>query len=1080
MLKKINWMWAMLLVSLTINAQNEGNRLLRFPTVYGNQLVFSFAGDLYTVSTDGGIARKLTSAKGYEMFPHFSPDGKMIAFTGQYDGNTEVYVIPSNGGDPKRLTYTSTLNRDDIADRMGPNNIVTSWAPDGKHVIYRSRKASWNDFVGQLYSVPIDGGLSEQLPLSSGGFNSFSTDGKKLAFNRVMREFRTWKYYKGGMADDIRIFNTETKNIENITNNPSQDIFPMWWKNEIYFLSDRDRVMNLFAYHTDTKQFRKVTDFTDYDIKFPSLGDGKIVFEKGGYLYIFDIATQQSKKITIFINNDKLFARQKWVDATKYIHSYTIAPDGSRLLFSARGDVWMVPVKPGITYNLTHTSGTHERESCFSPNGKYIAYLSDATGEYEVYIKEAFTDKPPIQLTQGSNVYIFNLLWAPDSKKILFNDKKFNLKMIDVDTKQVTLVYQSKTWEITDFSWSPDSKWIAFTDRTLQNTMAQLFLYNIQNKIISSITNSWYNSYNPTFSMDGKYLFFVSDRDFNPTYSQTEWNHSYSNMSKIYFVTLQKETINPLAPTDKPINLADTVSKNKNIKNNITVKIDFDNISNRIVALPISAGNYWNLTIVDNDIYYAFHLQGSKKTELKTFSFTDLKEKTLGEYGDFQISADLKHIALKKDNNYYVIDLPKQEIKLNEPVSIKDMKMLVDVKMEWMQIYSEAWRQMRDFFYDPNMHGLDWKKMYEKYKPLAEACCHRNDLTYVIGELISELNIGHAYVGGGDQDNPERIKLGLLGAKLSKHTSGYFKIDKILQGENWNSALRSPLTDVGINVKEGDYIIAVNNIDVKNYSDIYELLENKANTPIELTVSIQPNETAVRKVIVTPIDDENPLYYYNWVQENIKKVTEATNGEVGYVHIPDMGVEGLNEFVKYFYPQLQKKALIVDDRGNGGGNVSPMIAERLKRELAFMEIARNQTEGETTPSQMIVGPKVLLINQYSASDGDLFPYQFKKYNIGKVIGVRSWGGVVGIRGTLPFVDNGFLMKPEFAHYANDGKSWIIEGYGVDPDIEVDNDPYKEYMNEDTQLNKAIEVILDELKKNPVEKAPAPPFPDKSK
>ncbi|NMD00990.1 MAG: protease, partial [Bacteroidales bacterium] len=496
--------------------------------------------------------------------------------------------------------------------------------------------------------------------------------------------------------------------------------------------------------------------------------------------------------------------------------------------------------------------------------------------------------------------------------------------------------------------------------------------------------------------------------------------------------------------------------------------------------LPIEAGNYWNLLCADNNLYYNFTSESSPNVALKMFSLSNKKETKLGDFGTFKISANEKYMSVSKSNNYYIIELPKNEINLNEPVSLKEMKAYVNLKDEWMQIYNEAWRQMRDFFYDPNMHGVDSKKIYEKYKPMAEACPHRNDLTYVIGEMIGELNIGHAYVSGGDQNAPERIKLGLLGAQISRHPSGYFKIDKILKGENWNPALRSPLTEVGVNVIEGDFIIAINNQSVKNVNDIYKLLTNKATVPVELTISSKPDELNTRKVVVTPIDDENPLYYFDWVQDNIKKVSDATNGEVGYVHIPDMGVEGLNEFVKYFYPQLNKKALIVDDRGNGGGNVSPMIAERLKRQIAFMGMARNQIEGEPTPNQMILGPKVLLINQYSASDGDLFPYQFKKYGIGKVIGVRTWGGVVGIRGSLPFIDGGYLMKPEFGHYAADGKSWIIEGYGVDPDIEIDNDPYKEFMGEDQQLNKAIEVILDELKKNPVEKPAIPPFPDKTK
>jgi len=1080
-MKTITLFFLVLLFCLKVIAQDE-SRMMRFPTIYGNQVVFTFAGDLYIANINDGIARKLTNYSGYETFPHFSPDGKYIAFTGQYDGNSEVYIVPSTGGEPKRLTYTATLNRDDIADRMGPNNIVTSWTPDGKNIIYRSRKASWNDFVGQLYSVSIDGGMSEQLPLSSGGFNSFSPDGQKIAFNRVMREFRTWKYYKGGMADDIRIFDFKTKTIENITQNPSQDIFPMWWQNEIYFISDRDRTMNLYVYNLQTKQTTKLTQFDDFDIKFPSMNDGKIIFEKGGFLYWFDIATKQTQKIKIIIADDHLYSLSKWVDASKFINDYDIAPDGSRLLVSARGDVWTIPAQTGIHINHTQSSNSHEREVAYSPDGKYFAFLSDKTGEYEIYIQETHSNKPPIQVTQGNDNYIFSFLWSPDSKKILFNDKKFNLKYVDITTKKITLVCQSKSWEINNYTWSPDSKWIAFVDRTLQNTMNQIFIYNIANKTTTAITSSWYSSSNPCFSKDGKYLFFTSDRDFNPIYSNTEWNHAYIDMSKIYFVTLQKDISNPLAPTNKAIMVSNEDSSKKKIKNPISIRIDFDNIYNRIIALPIKAGNYWNLKWADNLLYYNYSSESSETSSIYTFDLEKKKENKIADFNNFKISADEKHMAIIKDKKYYIIDLPKDDINLNnvEAVSFKGMKTYINTKEEWMQIFNEAWRQMRDFFYDPNMHAVNWKNIYEKYKPLAQACAHRNDLTYVIGEMIGELNVGHAYVGGGDQNNPERVKLGLLGAIISRHPSGYFRIDKILKGENWNPTLRSPLTEVGVNVNEGDFIIAINNQSVKNVNDIYKLLTNKANIPVELTISSKPDELTTHKVVVTPIDDEAPLYYYNWVQENIKKVTNATNGEVGYVHIPDMSVEGLNEFAKYFYPQLNKKALIVDDRGNGGGNVSPMIAERLKRQVAFYGMARNQIEGEPTPNQMILGPKVLLINQYSASDGDLFPYQFKKYGIGKVIGVRTWGGVVGIRGSLPFVDGGYLMKPEFGHYASDGKSWIIEGYGVDPDIEVDNDPYKEFMGEDQQLNKAIEVILDEMKKNPVEKAPIPSFPDKTK
>ncbi len=1067
-------------ITLVAMSQQEA-RLLRFPAINGEKIVFSYAGDLYAVSTTGGVARKLTTHKGYEMFPHFSPDGKWIAFSAQYDGNTEVYIMPSEGGEPKRLTYTSTLERDDISDRMGPSNIVTSWTNDSKNIIYRSRKQSWNDFIGQLFQVSINGGMSEQLPLPAGGFNTFSADGKKLAYNRVMREFRTWKYYKGGMADDVWIYNFETKKTENITSNVAQDIFPMWYKNEIYFCSDRDRTMNLFATNLDTKQTRKVTSFTEYDIKFPTIGDGKIIFENGGYIYIFDINTQTQTKVSIFINDDYLQGRDQLKDASKNIRECSISPDGNRLVITARGDIWSVPGKQGITKNLSLSSGSHERSTYWSPDGKWIAFLSDITGEYEVYIQKADGSAAPVQLTKNADTYKFSLLWSPDSKNILFSDKKFRLQFVNIDTKTVTDVTQSKTWEITDYSWSPDSKWITFTDKTLTSTMAQIFIYNLVSKSIYSTTDTWYNSYQPYFSADGKYLFFTSDRDFNPTYSQTEWNHSYSDMTRIYFVTLQKSTPNPIGPTNDEVETNPIPEKKAEEKATIPeVKIEFDGIQQRIIALPIKSGNYWSLMQVGEKLYYMNSSTEETTGTLKFYSLKEKKETSLGAIGSYEITANNKKMLIVKDGKFFIIDIPSAEIKTEKPVDFSNMSVLVNNKAEWKQIYDEAWRQMRDFFYDPNMHGVDWKKMHDKYSVLLPFVNNRNDLNFLIGELIGELNIGHAYTGGGDKPSIEKIYTGLLGAKISKDASGYFKIDKILEGQNWDNNLRSPLTEVGLNIKVGDFITAINGLSVKNNNDIYTMLWNTADHEVELTLSSAANETITRKVIVVPIKDENPLYYYNWVQENIKKVDVATNGQVGYIHIPDMGVEGLNEFAKYFYPQLAKKALIIDDRGNGGGNVSSMIIERLKRELAFMGMARNQIEGNTNPEQMLLGPKVLLVNNYSASDGDLFPFQFRKTGLGKIIGVRTWGGVVGIRGSLPFIDGGNLTKPEFGHYSADGSDWIIEGHGVDPDIIVDNDPAKEFAGEDEQLNKAIEVILQELKDKPQNKGKIPAFPDKSK
>lgn len=1060
-------------------SQSEA-RLMRFPAMNAKSIAFCYAGQLYTVARDGGVARQLTSGEGYVTFPHFSPDGKWIAFTGQFDGNTEVYLIPAEGGTPKRLTYTATLNRDDISDRMGPNNIVMGWTPDGKKIIYRSRKQTFNDFVGSLFTVSINGGLSEELPLSSGGFCSFNADGSKLAFNRVFREFRTWKYYKGGMADDIRIFDFKSGKTEKITDNVSQDIFPMWIGDEIYFASDRDRTMNIFKYNLTSKTTEKVSDFKEYDVKFPTFSGTDIIFENGGYIYILDTKTKQSRKIEIKISNDLPFGRSFLADAARNIQGVSLSPGGERLALVGRGDVFSVPVKSGITRNLTASSGAHDRSAVWSPDGKYIAYLSDRSGEFEIWIQKQDGTEAALQLTKNADTYYFGIAWSPDSKKILFSDKKLRLQMIDVETRKVTLVSQSKVWEYNDFAWSPDSRFIAFSE-PMKTGMNKIRIYSLETGKTNDVTDEWYASGNPVFSRDGKYLFFVSERDFNPIYSETEWNHAYADMSKVYFVTLEASAQNPLAPKNDEVKIEQKNSEEPKKEENtaITVKIDFDNINNRIVALPIGASNYWGLESAADQVFYLKNGMGMDNTQLMCFDLSDRKENKVGDFDGFELSANAKKIMVRKGKSYYVADITKADLKVESPVSLSDCKMTVDRRAEWNQIYYEAWRQMRDFFYVENMHGLNWEAMKKKYEVLLPYVNNRNDLNYIIGELIGELNIGHAYVGGGDVPEVNRISMGLLGAKVSKDKSGYFRIDKILSGANWNSALRSPLTEIGVDVKEGEYIIAVNNINLKNVADIYQTLVDKANKQVEIKVNSRPEEAGARTVVIVPVADESALYYYNWVQGNIRLVNEKTNGEVGYIHIPDMGVEGLVEFSKYFYPQLNKKALIIDDRGNGGGNVSPMILERLMRTPTRANMARNVQVAGTTPTKLMNGPKVLLLNQYSASDGDLFPYGFKKHNVGRTIGVRSWGGVVGIRGSLPFVDGAYLNKPEFASYSIDESKWIIEGYGVDPDIVIDNDPAEEYKGVDTQLLKAIEVVLDEMKNSkPVPEIPQ--APDKTK
>jgi tricorn protease len=1056
-------------------------RVLRFPTSHGDKIVFGWAGDLYTVAASGGVARRLTSHPGYEMFPRFSPDGKSLAFTGQYDGNTEVYVMPADGGTPRRLTYTATLGRDDVSDRMGPNNIVMGWTPDGKHVLFRSRMNSFNDFIGQLFLVPAEGGLADPLPLPRGGFASYSPDGSKLAFNRIFREFRTWKRYRGGMADDVWIYDFATRKTTDLTNTPAQEVFPMWSGNRIYFLSDRESGarMNLHVTDLGDNTTRQLTHFKDFDVKFPSLGDKAIVFEQGGWLWRFDLADGNLMRVPVWIHEDAAIARGGVTEVGKSVTNFDIAPDGKRALFGARGDVFTVPAKHGPTRNLSATPGVHERDAEWSPDGKLIAFISDATGEDEVHVISPDGKGTPRRLTDGADTYKFAVHWSPDSKKILWSDRKLRLQYVDVATRAVKLIRQAPTWEIRGAVWSPDSRWVAWSEQQVR-APSRVWLANVDDGKTYTVTDGGFDSFAPCFSGDGKYLFFVSLRDFNPVYSQTEFNHAYQDMARIYLVTLAKDAPSPWRPRSDEVGEDDKpkAEKKEEKPKAVVVKVDPEGIQNRVLQLPVQPANYGNLHSVGDVVYYMRRGSKDAKPAFEMYDLGQRKETSLGSVSGYEISADGKKMIVSQDGKYGIIDLPKGPVTVSEPLNLSAMEVKLDRRAEWEQIYRECWRQMRDFFYDPNMHGVDWPAMRARYEPLVAHVGHRADLTYIIGEMIGELNVGHAYVGGGDMPHPQRLPLGLLGARLKRDPdTGFYQIVKIFKGERWDPHLHSPLNDLGVDAKEGDWIVAVNGRPLSGVANIYETLVNQADKPVTLKLNTGPRDKRGREVIVMPIESEAPLYYHEWVTHNRDRVSEATGGQVAYVHVPDMQTPGLNEFARQFYPQLGKKALIVDVRGNGGGNVSAQLIERLRREAVMMDIARNGRPN-TDPREMIHGPMVCLLNEFSASDGDIFPFRFRKHGMGKLIGKRSWGGVVGIRNTLPLLDGGFLNRPEFATYATDGKSWIIEGVGVEPDIFVDNDPGREFAGTDDQLERAIVEIQTEMKMNGKVVPPPPPFPRK--
>ncbi len=1063
-----------LLFNVAAFADDHDTRLLRFPAIHDGQIVFTYAGNLFTVDKDGGTARQLTNHDGFEMFPRFSPDGSEIAFTGQYDGNTEVFTIPAEGGEPKRITVTPTLARDDVGDRMGPNNIVMGWHPEGDKVMYRSRKRSFNPFQGQLYLADMEGDVSEQVPLPRGGFATYSPDGTQLAYNRIFREFRTWKRYRGGMADEVWIHDFETDETRQLTDTDAQNIIPMWHGDQIFFVSDRDenQRMNLWVHDLETEEERQLTFFEDFDVKFASIGNNAIVFENGGYIYRFDIETEEYDQVPIRVATDNIYSRGGNTKVDEDIQDYGIAPDGNRAVFNARGDVFTVPASSGITRNVTESSGVHARDPEWSPDGENIAYISDKTGENELWMQPENGAEEPVQLTEDADTYYFSLQWSPDSEHILWSDKKLRLQFVNTDTREVTLVDEASYWEITDYTWSPDGNWIAFT-RPEDEGMSRIYLYSIEDDEKFPVTDKWYASSNPEFSECGKYLYFTSNRNFSPTYSWTEWNHAYQDMAGIYLITLAKEVPSPFLPENDEVH-QDSEQEESDISGD-NVVVDRDGIIDRIVELPVDASNYSNLSSANGKLYYMRNGSADPQPLLLMFDMQEESETELGAVTGFEISADQSKMLVVQQNEYAIIDLPVQPLDITEHLKLDNMRITLDRRAEWLQIFDESWRQMRDFMYADNLHGVDWDAIHEQYRPLAKAARHRLELTYVLGEMVSELNVGHAYVGGGDVPEPDREQVGMLGAELSRTDDGYYHIDNILDGENWQDNRRSPLTEVGASVPEGSYIIAVNGKSTSEMTNIRNSMIGLVDEPVVLTVNDEPQHSGSRDVVVKPIADEADLYYYNWVQDNIETVNEKTDGRVGYIHIPDMGPGGLNEFVKHFYPQLRKEALIIDVRGNGGGNVSPMIIERLRREMAMVSAPRNVSP-RPNPEDMHLGPKVTLIDEHSASDGDIFPFRFRKHDLGPVIGQRSWGGVIGIRGTLPFVDGGFLNRPEYGLYDVEGEEWILEGVGVDPDIEVDNDPAREYAGIDDQLNRGIEEVLELLEEVEVELPERPDFP----
>ena len=1132
----------LLAASVAMAQQPPEGRLMRFPDVHGDRIAFSYGGDLWLASAKGGAARRITTNAGRELFPKFSPDGKWIAFTGQYDGNFNVYLIPAEGGQPRQLTFYQG-GAQPLSDRMGIHNEVLGWTPDGKRILFLSRRASTNGWVKRQFTVSIDGGLPEQLPMDQGGLTSYNADGTKIAYNRVFRNFRTWKRYTGGLAQDIYIYDLKNNDFEQqIPHTEYTDTFPMWHGNTVYFTSDRgtEHRLNLYSFDPGSKQVEQLTHFTDFDVMWPSLGDSAIIFENGGYLYTFDFGTRQPTKLTITLPGERDQIRKRWASVAKNITEADISPDGKRAAFAARGDVFTVPAKDGATRNLTHTPGIRESKVAWSPDGRWIAFVSDRTGEDEIYItpqdgmgnidlgkgpdakdKAAAKDRgkdAEQQITSGYKGFKFQPVWSPDSKKIAWGDKDTRLWYVDITEKKPVEVDKSKFNEITNYTWSPDSKWLAY-DKAQDTGLSIVYLYSIASKTSTAVTNELVNSNGEAFDPEGKYLYFLSDRDYNEVIGNLDFEFANPKTTRPYLVTLRADLPSPFPALsdetaikrEEPAAASSAAEQEKSKKEDGKKKaeekkkedekpadaakdfrIDLDGIQNRIVALPVPPAVINGMGAAKGFLYYSTQpvqgLSGPLPGEEPTLHAYDLgarKDAPLFEGMDrWWLSFDGSKVLYQAGTNYGIIDAHPGGAARRPgegALNLAGLRAEIDPAAEYKEMFQEIWRQQRDYFFEAAMNGVNWDAVRDKYAPLVEDAASRYDLTYIFGEMIGELSNSHTYVGGGDMPEVPKVNVGLLGVDYELDAaSGRYRFKKIYPGENWNAQTRSPLTEPGINVKEGDYLLAVNGRPLRAPQSPDELFVNTAGDTTAITVNSKPSDDGARTIPVRPIADEYQLRENYMIETNRRKVDAATGGKVGYVYIPDMGGPGLDAFVKQYFPQIRKQGMIIDVRYNGGGFVDQLIFERLRRILVGMNSSRN-VESSTTPPVVFHGYMACITNAYAASDGDIFSFYWKAYHLGPLIGERTWGGVRGIRGQIPLIDGGFITRPEGSEYSLDSK-WVMENRGVAPDIEVDDRPDDVVRGKDAQLDRAILEVMKQIDANPRKLAPRPPdlpaYPDK--
>ena len=1050
-------------------------QMMRFPDINGNLVTFVYAGDIWTVNANGGEAKQLTSHHGTELFPKISPDGNWIAFSAEYSGSRQIWVMPSEGGTARQLTFYNS--EDLMPPRGGFDNVVLDWTPDSKRILFRANRTSFGERNGKYFTVSLEGGLEEALPIVNGGFAALSPDGTQLAFTPVDREFRSWKRYKGGRATELWTYDLQSNSSKQITNWVGSDQWPTWYGDNIFYASDRNTRLNIYRYNVTSGEDTQITTHTDFDVMWPSGNNGKLVYENGGYLYVLDLNSGVTERIIVSIKYDNPNLQPSIKNVKDFIGSISLSPTAKRALIEARGDIYSVPAGNGEIVNLTNTQGIREISPVWSPDGKYIAYYSDKTDEYEIYLLENRDNTEPRQLTSGSNAWKNTAEWSPKSTHLVYSDRTMNLKLVDISNGNEVIIDKGSSEEIRDYAFSPDGNWIAYS-KSSPNYQSALWLYQISNGENHQITDASFSDGNPVFSRDGKFLFFLSNRDFNLTFSSFEFDYLYNNATRIYAIPLQDDgtTLKPYEIDVEPLGDDDEVEEKTNNNNtgNSIIKIALNDIQSRIEVLPMPSGNYRMIGAVDEGLLY------SKDNTIFRYNIEEEKtEDILEGSGSGILSADGKSFIYRLQGDFAIAKNQPGQRQGENKLNLDNLAMKIEPRKEWNQIYDDAFRIFRDYFYVDNLHGVNWDRIKETYGKMLPYVPSRFDLDYILSEVISETNTGHAYVDWGDISTVDRIEGGLLGAELEADlSSGRYRIRKIYQGENWNESRRSPLTESGINVSEGDYILSINGEELTTDQNPYELLENQGGRHIQLTVNSTPSVSGSEKYNVKTITSEHELRYMDWVRERREMVDELSNGRIGYIHVPNTAIEGNRELFRGMLSYNDKDALIIDDRYNGGGFIPDRMIDLVNRRTLVYWHRNNIEQPMKSPGLAHDGPKAMLINGYSSSGGDAFPYFFKESGAGKLIGTRTWGGLVGISGNARLVDGGYISVPMFGIYDESGQ-WIIEGVGVYPDIEVEDRPEDLAKGIDPSVEKAVEVLLEELKASPRKQIIAPTPPDRS-